>query len=251
MKASISGIAQHLGDLRGRNCDDRDLVGIDARFIQDHAEQFDVDLGSADDADAMAFEIVDLLDFRFGVFFRALGRQARRSPTEPRRSCAGWRPSRCPLGISSSARPTARSALPAPSMASAVDRAGGGNQRQPDRTALAGEGLRQRLDQSSDHRCPAGPTAIRSVVGPQQQEGRPAMAAKISSAAASSRNGEPFLRPREGKPALEPSEIAMLPTKLPGDECSRGASLIPGMRRSSIALFVGRLYRTRVRSPQP
>ena len=79
----------------------------------------------------------------------------------------------------------------------------------------------------------------------------PAMAAKISSAAASSRNGELFLRPREGKPALEPSEIAMLPTIAARGRMFPGASLTRGMRRSSIALFVGRLYRRRVRSPQP
>ena len=59
---------------------DRDLVGIDAGFRQDHAEQRDVDRGSADNPDAVAFEIADLLDFRFGVLLRALARSAGRRP---------------------------------------------------------------------------------------------------------------------------------------------------------------------------
>ena len=52
-----------------------------------------------------------------------------------------------PLGISSSARPTARSVSPAAEKPDALDRAGGRDHRQPDRASVAGKGLRQCLDQ--------------------------------------------------------------------------------------------------------
>ena len=58
---------------------DRDLVGIDARFSQDDAQQYDVRLGSADDADVVSREIVDPFYFR-ERFFGAFGRSAGRGP---------------------------------------------------------------------------------------------------------------------------------------------------------------------------
>ena len=51
-------IAQHLGDLVGAELRDRDLVGIDAGFLQDDAQQLDIDLRPADHADAATGEIV-------------------------------------------------------------------------------------------------------------------------------------------------------------------------------------------------
>ena len=64
----------------GAELGDRHLVGIDAGFGQDHAQQRDVGLGSADDADAMSGEIVDPLDFWGWFFLGAFGRKAGRRP---------------------------------------------------------------------------------------------------------------------------------------------------------------------------
>ncbi len=73
-------IARHVGNLVGTELGDRDLVGIDARLGQDHAQQGDVRLGSADDADVVSREIVDPLDLRVRLLFGALGGKAGRRP---------------------------------------------------------------------------------------------------------------------------------------------------------------------------
>src|SRR5665647_1695613 len=57
-------IARHFGDLVRAKLRDRHLIGIDARFRQDAAEQRDVFLSSTDNANAMTCETIDPLDFR-------------------------------------------------------------------------------------------------------------------------------------------------------------------------------------------
>jgi hypothetical protein len=146
MNASIRGIAQHLGDLGDGELGDRDLVGIDAGFRQDHAEQGDVDRGSADDTDAVACEITDLLDFRFGGFLPVLARSAGRRP-ENHDVLAQDRDSPGSLGhflIGTNHRHVGFASTEKPN---ALNRARGGEHGKPNRAALIGKGLRQFLNQ--------------------------------------------------------------------------------------------------------
>ena len=146
MNASIAGSLRQLGDLAGAELRHRHLVGIDAGFLQDDAQQDDVGLGPADDADAMAGEIVDTLDFRRRRFLRALGGSpegAHSTTTFLRRMATDS----ASAGMSRSPRATARSALPAFSSAMLSAAPSVCNRREPDRTLVARKGLRQRLDQ--------------------------------------------------------------------------------------------------------
>jgi len=56
--------------------------------------------------------------------------------------------------------------------------------------------LRQRLDSDADRLLPAGPTAIRKVVGRKMMKTAPTTAANSNSPAESARNGERLFRPR-------------------------------------------------------
>ena len=73
---------------------------------------------------------------------------------------------------------------------------------------------------------PAGPTAIRSVVGRSTMKAAPTAAAKNSSPAASTRNGEPFLRPR-GAGLAEPDEPSSEDIVLPDNEKRRATASTP------------------------
>ena len=112
-----------------------------------------------------------------------------------------------PSGISSSVRATARSALPATS--AAMLSTGPAVVTSDSRTELPSRAnvcasARTRFWSS----LPDGPTAIRNVVGRRMRKQAPTTAAKIRSAVASIRNGEPgFRRPRTGK-SFKPSRMS-------------------------------------------
>jgi len=104
MNASEGGITQHLIDLVGRELRDCDLVGIDAGFLQDHAEQLYVDLGcvrwTPTRWPGKSSRVLIFLASLCGPLRGGSGG----CPTAPRRSCAGSRPTFVPSGMSSSAR---------------------------------------------------------------------------------------------------------------------------------------------------
>ena len=142
----MAGIARHLGDLGGGELGDRHLVGIDAGFGQDHAQQRDVGLGPADDADAMSGEIAELLDLRRRRLLRALGRKAADRPQH--HDVLAQDGDR--LGVGRQIQIAARDrkvGLVGRQQCDALDRAVGGDRVQPHRAAVAGKGLRQRLHQ--------------------------------------------------------------------------------------------------------
>ena len=146
MKASIAGSRASLGDLVGGELGDRHLVGIDAGFSQDHPQQGGVGLGAADHADAMTGELADFLDLRPGCFldlWPASPEGAHSTTTFLRRMATD---SALP-GRSRSPRATARSAFLAVSSAMLSVAPSVDDRCQPDREAVAGKGLRQRLDQ--------------------------------------------------------------------------------------------------------
>ncbi len=72
------GILHHVADLVGGKLRHLDLVRIDAGFHQDDAQERDVHLGASDHADAVAGQIADRLDLRFGALARRALRRAAR-----------------------------------------------------------------------------------------------------------------------------------------------------------------------------
>jgi len=88
-------------------------VRVDAGFGEDHLQQGDVCLCSADDADASSGEFVKAVDFGGRLFLRALGRKAGWRPEHDHVLCAGWRLDSAFAGRFKSPRATARSAFEA------------------------------------------------------------------------------------------------------------------------------------------
>ena len=202
------GVAHHLGGLVDAELHDRDLVGIDAGFLQDDAQQLDIDLGPPDDADSAADEIADALDFRLPSFFDPLRGGA---PTAPRRSCAGSPPNRCRRAF-----PRRRARPRDPPCGLAAPRCSRRDRRsyhgQPYRAVVTGEFLGQRRDQVLVAAAPAGPpqfarwsAAFRSAATHRRSR------LNSNSPAASTRNGELSLRRRGGVLAFKPSDLDMGP----------------------------------------
>ncbi len=141
-----SRVARHLGDLVGAELRDRHLVGIDAGFGQDHAQQRDVGLRASDDADAVSGEFVEALDLRRRRFLRALRRKSGRRPQHDdvlAQDGDGF-------GIGRQVQIAARHrkvGFACGEQRDALGRARGCDRRQPYRAAVARKGLRHQLDQ--------------------------------------------------------------------------------------------------------
>jgi hypothetical protein len=71
-------VVRHFFGLVGAELRNRDLVGRDAGFGQDHAQQRGICRRLADHADPVALELVDGLDFRRGFPFRSFARKTGR-----------------------------------------------------------------------------------------------------------------------------------------------------------------------------
>ena len=139
-------VADHIHDMRDIVTADRDLVGIDAGFGKDDAKQRDVGEAAADDPDAAAGEIADLLDLRCGLLF------------DPLHLCRGRGPQyhdilaqdRDRLGIGRHLQIATRHGeigFARLKHRNAFGRSAGFADREPNRIAIAIERPRQRLDQ--------------------------------------------------------------------------------------------------------
>ena len=124
----------------------RDLVRIDAGLREDHAEQGDVGLRPADDADAMSGEFIERFDL------------GRRMPLRSLRRQAGWRPQHDDVlaqddngfRVGRQVQIAARNrelGLTRREQRDAFRRPFGGDRRETDRVTIAGEDLGEGLDQ--------------------------------------------------------------------------------------------------------
>ena len=195
MNASMAGSRAISAIWSVRELGDRHLVGIDAGFRQDHAQQGDVGLGAADDADAMPGKIVDLLDFRRRLFSSSPLAGGRKAPTAPTTFLRRMATDSASAGRSDRRAPPQGRSLPSANSAMLSAAPFGGDRREPNRAAVAGKGLRQRLDQllvvasGRADRDPQGdrPQHIDKARPPRRRTGkcpRPGSAANSSSASA-------------------------------------------------------------------
>ena len=139
-------VMRHLADLVDRELGHRDLVRIDAGFLQDDLEQLHVGLRRSDHAETMSGEFLEALDLRRRGFLGALGRQAGRRPQHDDVLAQDGHRLRIARHVEIAARHR-EVGLVGAEQREAFGRPAGRDRREPDRHALLREGLRQGLDQ--------------------------------------------------------------------------------------------------------